>query len=313
MIFRHRIRCHVKGRYRSHRLHRWLIALALVGGSVSAPLSNAQVDADTASVSEPPQMQGNTSLTESTWAAAIDPEHHSPADGASLPGELSAWTMYRDADWIVKTVMLLLLIASLACWMVAFVKALELRRAGKRIRNQNTDLRRVESLAASDSPNLHSAPAGTLLAAVADELHRSDPGGPDRKAGIKERAELQLRRLEMAFSRQLAGGTGLLASVGATAPFVGLFGTVWGIMNAFIGISRSRTTSLAVVAPGIAEALLATALGLAAAIPAVLLYNYFSRKIAYLRALLGDQSAQIMQLLSRDLDREQDRQPGRAA
>ena len=82
-------------------------------------------------------------------------------------------------------------------------------------------------------------------------------------------------------------GTGVLATIGATAPFVGLFGTVWGIMNTFIGISRSQTTNLAVVAPGIAEALLATACGLAAAIPAVVIYNHFSRRIAGYRALVG--------------------------
>ena len=103
-------------------------------------------------------------------------------------------------------------------------------------------------------------------------------------------------------SRQIARGTGVLATIGATAPFVGLFGTVWGIMNAFIGISESHTTSLAVVAPGIAEALLATALGLVAAIPAVVIYNHLVRGIANYRALLGDASAQLMLLVSRQRD-----------
>ena len=99
-------------------------------------------------------------------------------------------------------------------------------------------------------------------------------------------------------------GTGVLATIGATAPFVGLFGTVWGIMNSFIGISREHTTNLAVVAPGIAEALLATAFGLAAAIPAVVIYNVFARSIAGYRALLGDASAEVLRLVSRDLDRQ---------
>ena len=98
-------------------------------------------------------------------------------------------------------------------------------------------------------------------------------------------------------------GTGVLATIGSTAPFVGLFGTVWGIMNAFIGISRSQTTNLAVVAPGIAEALLATAIGLVAAIPAVVIYNLFARWISGYRAMLGDGAAEIMRHLSRDLDR----------
>jgi biopolymer transport protein ExbB len=99
-------------------------------------------------------------------------------------------------------------------------------------------------------------------------------------------------------------GTSVLATIGATAPFVGLFGTVWGIMNSFIGISREHTTNLAVVAPGIAEALLATAFGLAAAIPAVVIYNMFARSISGYRALLADASAAALRLVSRDLDRQ---------
>ena len=94
----------------------------------------------------------------------------------------------------------------------------------------------------------------------------------------------------------------MLATIGSTAPFVGLFGTVWGIMNAFIGISEAQTTNLAVVAPGIAEALLATALGLVAAIPAVVIYNVFARSIAGYRALLADAAAAVERLVSRDLD-----------
>jgi biopolymer transport protein ExbB len=94
-----------------------------------------------------------------------------------------------------------------------------------------------------------------------------------------------------------------LATIGATAPFVGLFGTVWGIMNSFIGIAKSQTTNLAVVAPGIAEALLATALGLVAAIPAVVIYNMLARWIAGYRALYADGSAEVLRLTSRDLDR----------
>jgi biopolymer transport protein ExbB len=100
-------------------------------------------------------------------------------------------------------------------------------------------------------------------------------------------------------------GTGILATIGATAPFVGLFGTVWGIMNSFIGISKAQTTNLAVVAPGIAEALLATAIGLVAAIPAVVLYNMLARYTARCRALIGDAAASVLRLLSRDLERRE--------
>jgi biopolymer transport protein ExbB len=124
-----------------------------------------------------------------------------------------------------------------------------------------------------------------------------------RGEGLKERIALQLERLEMAASRKISRGTGVLATIGSTAPFIGLFGTVWGIMNSFIGISNAHTTNLAVVAPGIAQALLATALGLIAAIPAVMIYNMLARSTAHYRALLGDASAQVMRLVSRDLDR----------
>ena len=109
-----------------------------------------------------------------------------------------------------------------------------------------------------------------------------------RGDGLKERIAWQLERLEMAGSRKIARGTGVLATIGSTAPFVGLFGAVWGIMDSFIGIANAHTTNLAVVAPGIAEALFATALGLVAAIPAVMIYNVLARGTAQYRALLGD-------------------------
>jgi biopolymer transport protein ExbB len=123
------------------------------------------------------------------------------------------------------------------------------------------------------------------------------------KEGVKERTAWRLERLVAGAGRIMGRGTGVLATIGATAPFVGLFGTVWGIMNAFIGISRAQTTNLAVVAPGIAEALLATAVGLIAAIPAVVIYNVFARATAGQKARLADAVAETMRLLSRDLDR----------
>jgi biopolymer transport protein ExbB len=127
--------------------------------------------------------------------------------------------------------------------------------------------------------------------------------GSAEREGIKERIASRLERIEAACGRRMLRGTSVLATIGATAPFVGLFGTVWGIMNSFIGISKSQTTNLAVVAPGIAEALLATAFGLAAAIPAVVIYNAFARSIAGYRAQLGDAAAEILRLVSRDLER----------
>jgi biopolymer transport protein ExbB len=118
---------------------------------------------------------------------------------------------------------------------------------------------------------------------------------------VKERVAMRLERLEASMGRHMLRGTGILATIGATAPFVGLFGTVWGIMNSFIGISKSQTTNLAVVAPGIAEALLATALGLVAAIPAVVIYNHLARRTAAYRALVADSSSAVLRIVSRDL------------
>ncbi len=120
---------------------------------------------------------------------------------------------------------------------------------------------------------------------------------------LKERVAWLLARVEAGAARRMGRGIGILASIGAIAPFVGLFGTVWGIMNSFIGISNANTTNLAVVAPGIAEALLATALGLFAAIPAVMMYNGLSRSIGGYRAMLGDAGTLVMRLVSRDCER----------
>jgi biopolymer transport protein ExbB len=140
-----------------------------------------------------------------------------------------------------------------------------------------------------------------FLDAAVTELKVS-AGSTDRE-GVKERIASRLERIEASYGRRILRGTGVLATIGATAPFVGLFGTVWGIMNSFIGISKSHTTNLAVVAPGIAEALLATAFGLAAAIPAVVIYNVFARSIAGYRAGVGDAAAEVLRLISRDLER----------
>ncbi|MGB3273819.1 MAG: tonB-system energizer ExbB, partial [Xanthobacteraceae bacterium] len=142
-----------------------------------------------------------------------------------------------------------------------------------------------------------------LCRAAVDEIRRShDAMNPE---GVKERVASHFSRIELAAARRMTRGTGILATIGSTAPFVGLFGTVWGIMNSFIGISKAQTTNLAVVAPGIAEALLATALGLVAAIPAVIIFNMFARATAGYRGLLGDGAAELLRMVSRDLDRSE--------
>jgi biopolymer transport protein ExbB len=209
--------------------------------------------------------------------------------------------MFINADIVVKAVMIGLAFASLVTWTVWLAKSLELRRARRIVRQGLRVLNNANSLAqAHDQMRGDNSPAAQLVQAAGAELRLS---AGLRGDGLKERIAWQLERLELAVSRRIARGTGVLATIGATAPFVGLFGTVWGIMNSFIGISKAHTTNLAVVAPGIAEALLATALGLAAAIPAVMIYNVFARSTAQYRLLLGDASTQVMRLVSRDLDR----------
>ena len=224
-------------------------------------------------------------------AAAQDP---APAamGRAILPRDLSVWGMFVAADWLVQSVMIGLAVASVITWTVFVAKSLELAGATRR---QRRTLMAVDMAASLDK-----VAADELIAAAQAELKLSADAASDRD-GIKERVASRLERLEAAAGRRMLKGTGVLATIGATAPFVGLFGTVWGIMNSFIGISKSQTTNLAVVAPGIAEALLATALGLAAAIPAVVIYNHFSRRIAAYRALVGDTSAAVLRLVSREL------------
>lgn len=215
-----------------------------------------------------------------------------------LPRNLSPWGMFMGADVVVKVVMVGLAFASLVSWTVWLAKTLELGRE-TRIAKRRTALLETDTTLAqveNDSAGKTDAVAQLIHSAVR-ETALSHGMFDD---GFKDRIALRLERVEHAMSRRVLRGTGVVATIGATAPFVGLFGTVWGIMNAFIGISESHTTNLAVVAPGIAEALLATAFGLVAAIPAVVIYNQLVRGITAYRALLGDASAQVMLLVSRD-------------
>jgi len=219
---------------------------------------------------------------------------------ADLPRDLTPWGMFMSADIIVKAVMLGLVFASVLTWTIWLAKTLELAAARRRLARAQQILAAARSLAEAVRPATAASPhVALLIRAVEGELRRS----PDLRDvdGIKERITARFERIEAGVGRQMMRATGILATTGATAPFIGLFGTVWGIMNSFIGISKLHTTNLAVVAPGIAEALLATAFGLAAAIPAVVIYNAFARSIAHYRALYADASVEILTLVSRDL------------
>jgi biopolymer transport protein ExbB len=222
--------------------------------------------------------------------------------GTVLPDELSPWGMFVNADAVVKAVIIGLALASVVTWTVWLAKIMELRRARRGARAALDVLLPVRSLAeAAGGATKSRHVVAQLIAAAQNEIRESSALRPE---GIKERLSWQLDRIELAAGRHVARGMSVLATIGAVAPFVGLFGTVWGIMNSFVGISRAHTTNLAVVAPGIAEALLATAFGLAAAIPAVVIYNSFTRSIGGYRALLADASIAVVRLVSRDLDRQ---------
>jgi biopolymer transport protein ExbB len=208
--------------------------------------------------------------------------------------------MFMNADNLVKAVMIGLAFASVVTWTIALAKWLELGAFKVRLRKLHRAIAGARSLAEAqarvgDTSNA----AGRLVRAAVLELEKS-PDRSDRE-GIRERLAATIERIEATVGRQLGRGTGILGTIGATAPFVGLFGTVWGIMNSFIGISKAHTTNLAVVAPGIAEALLATALGLAAAIPAVVIYNYLARSIAGCKALFANTSTEVLNLTSREI------------
>ncbi|EBV1996253.1 biopolymer transporter ExbB [Salmonella enterica subsp. enterica serovar Weltevreden] len=217
--------------------------------------------------------------------------------------DLSVWGMYQHADIVVKCVMIGLILASVVTWAIFFSKSVEFFTQKRRLKREQLQLADVRSLdQASDIAAGFSAKSlsAQLINEAQNELELSQ--GSEDNEGIKERTGFRLERRVAAADRYMGRGNGYLATIGAISPFVGLFGTVWGIMNSFIGIAQTQTTNLAVVAPGIAEALLATAIGLVAAIPAVVIYNIFARQIGSYKATLGDVAAQVLLLQSRDLD-----------
>jgi biopolymer transport protein ExbB len=244
-------------------------------------------------------------------AAPIEPTMEEPKSSprltdallpSALPRDLSPWGMFLSAVPIVKAVMVGLVFASLVTWTVWLAKTIELWIARRAARQGLEVLANAKSLRAAEKELAQMrSPVARFVAAAVGEADRSNGLAPE---GVKDRAAILLSRIEAQAGRAIARGTSVLATIGATAVFVGLFGAVWGIMDSFIGISKTNTTNLAVVAPGIAEALLATAMGLIAAIPAVVMYNAFARAITGYRAQLGDAVAEVLRHLSRDLDRD---------
>jgi biopolymer transport protein ExbB len=279
-------------------------------------LSQPQPPATPAQAAPPVQAPA---LVPSASAPAASDATATSADGSrslksTVPAlrELSPWSMFLSADILVKAVMIGLAFASLLTWTIFIAKMIELSVIQRRLRAALDKIGDARSLAeAQFALGTKDGVLSSLLSAAMREARLS--AGISSDGGIKERAASSCAEIVRAEARRVRLGMGLLATIGATSPFVGLFGTVWGIMNSFIGISKSQTTNLAVVAPGIAEALLATAFGLAAAIPAVIIYNHFTRVTKAYLELVGRSSGAAARLLSRDLDRTHGPSHSRAA
>ncbi|MBC8982825.1 tonB-system energizer ExbB [Pseudomonas lurida] len=280
-----------------------LLAPTAAFADASAPATPAAAEQNATAPAAPAPAPAATDPSQAADPAAAD-DTGVVLEGDNTLGmahDLSPWGMYQNADVVVKAVMIGLAIASIITWTIWIAKGFELLGAKRRLRNEIVHLKKATTLKeASESATKKGTLANTLVHDALEEMRLS--ANAREKEGIKERVAFRLERLVAACGRNMSSGTGVLATIGSTAPFVGLFGTVWGIMNSFIGIAKTQTTNLAVVAPGIAEALLATALGLVAAIPAVVIYNVFARSIAGYKAQVSDASAEVLLLVSRDLD-----------
>ena len=251
---------------------------------------------------------------------ATAPASPAPAEGAARPlgphvkpmGEMSAWTMFMDADLLVKAVMIGLAFASVLTWTIFLGKTLELMLAKSRL---GKSMRALEGCGSLLEAQVMMAKQRDVTAVLVQQAVQETRLSADiaNEAGLRERVASRFGEVQKTEGRIIRRGMGLLATIGSTAPFVGLFGTVWGIMNSFIGIAKSQTTNLAVVAPGIAEALLATAIGLVAAIPAVIVYNHFARTTKGYMESVGRSAGAVGRLLSRDLDRARGRSLTQAA
>jgi biopolymer transport protein ExbB len=278
------------------------------GMNPAAPSAPAISQAPTAPVqsAQPAQAQATppaaaTAPSDGT-ATTAERESKSLKAAAAELKELSPWTMFMSADVVVKAVMIGLAFASLVTWTIFIAKMIELTVVQRKVRAALAKIADARSLAeAQFALGAKGSVLASFLAAAMREARLS--AGISSDTGIKERAASRFSEIVRAEARRVRLGMGLLATIGATSPFVGLFGTVWGIMNSFIGISKAQTTNLAVVAPGIAEALLATAIGLVAAIPAVIVYNHFTRVTKGYMELVSRASGAAGRLLSRDLDR----------
>ncbi len=234
-------------------------------------------------------------------------------DSANLAGtavvhDFSIIGMFMNADMVVKLVMVMLLLASFCCWAIIFEKWYLFRNIKAKAQRFENEFWSSEALDKfyEKSKKRANHPMAIIFVAAMEEWFRSKTGSPTTGGGLKmSLRERIVQVMQVSRNREIENvesGLGFLATVGSSAPFVGLFGTVWGIMNSFHAIAMSKNTSLVAVAPGIAEALFATAIGLFAAIPAVIAYNKYSHELVRFSNKLEDFSTEFDTILSRQLE-----------
>ena len=243
--------------------------------------------------------------TEAAPAEAAEPAAE-PAHGKLTPA-----SMFMEADPVVKVVMIGLVLASVFSWVLLLIKIFEFGALNRKTDQFLETFRQARTIAdmrrVATSDEFDGNPLADMAAAATDEIELSRQAGlsvtGDHADSALMRAQQAVAAVQAGLAKRLSGGQQFLASTGSTGPFVGLFGTVYGIMNSFIGIANTNTTNLAVVAPGIAEALLATGIGLFAAIPAVIFYNYFNTRISAYGTRSDGFSAELTNAISRNLDK----------
>jgi biopolymer transport protein ExbB len=285
--------------------------LALVGALalLTAAPAMAQNTATPAPAAAAPAAATPAAAPADTTPAA--PDTTPTKVGGANAGHLGPFEMFMDAEILVKVVMVGLLVCSLLSWTILILKIFEFNSMN-RITNRFLETwRGAKSISdmgkIAESDEFAGNPLADMAAAAAAEIELSRQAGlhvaGEHRDTTIMRAQSAVGAVQASLSRRLSSGMQFLATVGSTGPFIGLFGTVYGIMHSFIGIANSNTTNLAVVAPGIAEALLATGLGLFAAIPSVVFYNYFQTMITAYGSRTEGFVAELMNAISRQLDK----------
>jgi biopolymer transport protein ExbB len=287
--------------------------IAMIGAvalMASAPAFAQEAAAPTADAAAAPAAAA-PAATPAAEAPAPAEEGKAPPVIDSHGGKLTPVTMFMDAELIVKVVMIGLILASIFSWVLLITKLIEfgsLNRKSDRFVEAFRGAKSINDMGRiAISEEFEGNPLADMAAAAASEVELSRQAGlqvtGEHRDSTLGRAQTAVGAVQSTLSKRLSGGMTFLASVGSSGPFIGLFGTVYGIMNSFIGIANTNTTNLAVVAPGIAEALLATGIGLFAAIPAVIFYNYFQTRISGFGVRTDGFTAELMNAISRQLDK----------